>query len=47
LFQRLEAKRFGPFLLGIEAAVVVEKAKPVRIGPKVGCNDACPCEKQC
>jgi preprotein translocase subunit SecA len=26
-----------------EAAAAVEKAKPVRVGPKVGRNDACPC----
>jgi preprotein translocase subunit SecA len=26
-----------------EAAAAVEKAKPVRIGPKVGRNDPCPC----
>ena len=26
-----------------EAAAAVEKAKPVRAGPKVGRNDACPC----
>jgi preprotein translocase subunit SecA len=26
-----------------EAAAAVEKAKPVRVGPKVGRNDPCPC----
>ena len=26
-----------------EAAAAVEKAKPVRAGPKVGRNDPCPC----
>jgi preprotein translocase subunit SecA len=26
-----------------EAAAAVEKAKPVRTGPKVGRNDPCPC----
>jgi len=26
-----------------EAAAAVEKAKPVRVGPKVGRNDSCPC----
>jgi len=26
-----------------EAAASVEKAKPVRTGPKVGRNDPCPC----
>ena len=26
-----------------EAAAAGEKAKPVRVGPKVGRNDACPC----
>jgi hypothetical protein len=26
-----------------EAAEAVEKAKPVRVGPKVGRNDPCPC----
>jgi preprotein translocase subunit SecA len=26
-----------------EAAAAVEKAKPIRTGPKVGRNDACPC----
>ena len=35
-----------------EAAAAVEKAKPVRVGPKVGRNDPCPCRsgkkyKQC
>ena len=35
-----------------EAAEAVEKAKPVRAGPKVGRNDPCPCKsgkkyKQC
>jgi preprotein translocase subunit SecA len=35
-----------------EAAAAVEKAKPVRSGPKVGRNDPCPCRsgkkyKQC
>jgi preprotein translocase subunit SecA len=35
-----------------EAAAAVEKAKPVRVGPKVGRNDPCPCQsgkkyKQC
>ncbi len=35
-----------------EAADAVEKAKPVRSGPKVGRNDPCPCQsgkkyKQC
>ena len=35
-----------------EAAAAVEKAKPVRVGPKVGRNDPCPCSsgkkyKQC
>jgi preprotein translocase subunit SecA len=35
-----------------EAAEAVEKAKPVRSGPKVGRNDPCPCKsgkkyKQC
>jgi preprotein translocase subunit SecA len=27
-----------------EAAAAVEKAKPVRVGPKVGRNDPCPCK---
>jgi preprotein translocase subunit SecA len=26
-----------------EAAAAMEKAKPVRTGPKVGRNDPCPC----
>lgn len=26
-----------------EAAAAVEKAKPIRTGPKVGRNDPCPC----
>ncbi|MEI6786003.1 MAG: SEC-C metal-binding domain-containing protein, partial [Verrucomicrobiota bacterium] len=26
-----------------EAAAAVEKAKPIRVGPKVGRNDPCPC----
>ncbi|HWH69327.1 MAG TPA: SEC-C metal-binding domain-containing protein, partial [Candidatus Sulfotelmatobacter sp.] len=35
-----------------EAVAAVEKARPVRVGPKVGRNDPCPCNsgkkyKQC
>ena len=27
-----------------EAAAAVEKARPIRAGPKVGRNDPCPCK---
>ena len=50
--RKIDRANANPSDLVNEAAAAMEKAKPIRTGPKVGRNDPCPCKsgkkyKQC